>query len=138
MFVSHVICAAVGDDSQVVRNAALFAIGQFAEFLQVNSAHSPTHLPRHLTAHTPSPLTPSQPEISEYSGQLMPVLFQFLDQAISSEQQAKQSSSITKIFYALESFIEQLGCGLDPYLPTLMDKLFLALSLTKVRRQGDL
>ncbi len=62
----------------------------------------------------------------------MPVLFQFLDTAIASDTHFK-SSSITKIFYALESFIEQLGTGLDPYLPMLMDKLFLALSLTKVR-----
>ncbi len=65
----------------------------------------------------------------------MPVLFQFLDTAIASDTQVK-SSSITKIFYALESFIEQLGTGLDPYLPMLMDKLFLALSLTKAREGG--
>ncbi len=32
-----VMCVGVGDESQVVRNAALFAIGQFAEYLQVTS-----------------------------------------------------------------------------------------------------
>jgi len=54
--------------------------------------------------------------------------------AISSEQAGgKESSSITKIFYALESFIEQLGShSMEPYLPTLMEKLFLALSVSKV------
>ncbi len=65
----------------------------------------------------------------------MPVLFQFLDTAIASDTHF-QSSSITKIFYALESFIEHLGAGLDPYLPMLMEKLFVALSLTKVRESG--
>ncbi len=29
------VCVGVRDESQVVRNAALFAIGQFAEYLQV-------------------------------------------------------------------------------------------------------
>ncbi len=59
----------------------------------------------------------------------MPVLLDLLDRARVSEN---ASSSVTKVFYALESFIEVLGAKLDAYLPSLMDKLFLALSLTKV------
>ncbi len=58
----------------------------------------------------------------------MPVLLGFLDTAIASE---KMSSSVTKVFYALESFIEVLGRGLEVYLPLLMEKLFLALNHTR-------
>lgn len=75
-----------------------------------------------------------QPDISQFSNDLMPVLFQFMDVAITTtQQQHKESIGLTKIFYALETFCEQLGADLLPYLPTYMDKLFYALSVTNVR-----
>lgn len=51
--------------------------------------------------------TPNQPEISQYSADLLPILFQFVDHALVSSHE--ESSSLTKIFYALETFCEQLG-----------------------------
>ncbi|KAL5466681.1 hypothetical protein EMCRGX_G030825 [Ephydatia muelleri] len=91
---------AVTDRSHIVRNASLFAIGQFSEYLQ--------------------------PEISQYSADLLPILFQFVDHALVSSHE--ENSYLTKIFYALETFCEQLGPGLTPYLPVLMDKLFMAVA----------
>lgn len=37
----QVVCRALSDESQVVRNAALFALGQFSENLQVSRAAKP-------------------------------------------------------------------------------------------------
>lgn len=62
----------------------------------------------------------------------MPMLLQFLDTAIARQGEGLTSSSVTKIFYALESFIEQLGARLEHYLPALIDRLFLALEHCKV------
>lgn len=65
----------------------------------------------------------------------MPVLFQFMDNAITAQQQQLQAhtgTGLTKIFYALETFGTHLGAGLLPYLDQLMDKLFLILSVTCV------
>lgn len=85
--------------SPVVRNAALFALGQFSEHLQ--------------------------PEISEYSCQLLPVLFEYLSQICSYiKQENKEPPSINRMFYALEVFCENLNESLLPYLPTLMQRLF--------------
>ena len=44
----------------MVRNAALYMLGQFSEYIQ--------------------------PEISEYAGDILPVLFQYLDTAFSQLQ----------------------------------------------------
>ncbi|CAI7993545.1 Importin-4 [Geodia barretti] len=96
----QIVYKGVRDEEKVVRNASLFAIGQFSEHLQ--------------------------PQIAEYSGELLPVLFQFVDHALQSPLQ--EASALTKIFYALETFCEQLGPKLVPYLPVLMEKLFVALS----------
>jgi hypothetical protein len=96
----QIVYRGVRDEQKVVRNASLFAIGQFSEHLQ--------------------------PQIAEYSGELLPVLFQFVDHALQSPHQ--EASALTKIFYALETFCEQLGPKLVPYLPVLMEKLFVALS----------
>nr|XP_056719335.1 importin-4 [Euleptes europaea] len=49
----QVVCRALSDDSQVVRNAALFALGQFSENLQ--------------------------PDIARYSDEIMPLLLSYLE-----------------------------------------------------------
>ncbi|XP_054850863.1 importin-4 isoform X2 [Eublepharis macularius] len=49
----QVVCRALSDDSQVVRNAALFALGQFSENLQ--------------------------PDIARYSDDIMPLLLRYLE-----------------------------------------------------------
>ncbi|XP_018577628.1 importin-4 [Anoplophora glabripennis] len=96
------VCSAIHNPNAVVRNAALFALGQFAEHLQ--------------------------PEISQYASELLPVLFECLGQVFAQmEVEKKDPPSLDRLFYALETFCENLDEGLMPYLPTLMERLFVAL-----------
>ncbi|KAG7189765.1 hypothetical protein KM043_017429 [Ampulex compressa] len=93
------ICQGITDSTPVVRNAALFALGQFSEHLQ--------------------------PDISQYSSELLPVLFEYLGQVCSHiRQEKREPPSVDRMFYALEMFCENLNESLLPYLPTLMDRLF--------------
>ncbi|XP_074616822.1 importin-4-like isoform X2 [Acropora palmata] len=92
------ICQGLSDGNSVVQNAALFALGQYSEFLQ--------------------------PDISKYSADILPLLFERL---VNSSSSGKSSASITRTYYALETFCENLGEGILPYLPALMEKLLLAL-----------
>lgn len=93
------ICQGITHPSPVVRNAALFALGQFSEHLQ--------------------------PDISQYSSELLPVLFEYLGQVCAHiKQEKKEPPSVSRMFYALEMFCENLNDSLLPYLPTLMERLF--------------
>ncbi|KAJ8668090.1 hypothetical protein QAD02_009753 [Eretmocerus hayati] len=93
------ICQGITDPAPVVRNAALFALGQFSEHLQ--------------------------PEISRYADELLPVLFQNLSQISTQIRLEKTDSpSADRMFYALEIFAENLNDGLLPYLSTFMSILF--------------
>ncbi|XP_064416459.1 importin-4 [Latimeria chalumnae] len=92
----QVVCQALGDPSQVVRNAALFALGQFSEYLQ--------------------------PDISKFSDELMPLLLNYLSNIDNTK-----GGHLTKAYYALENFVENLGSKIEPYLPTLMDRMLTAL-----------
>lgn len=95
----------ITDQNAVVRNAALFALGQFSEHLQ--------------------------PEISQYASDLLPVLFEFLSQmCIQLQNNGKEPASIDRMFYALEMFCENLDHEILPYLPTLMERLFFSLNPT--------
>ena len=92
-------CQGITDSIPVVRNAALFALGQFSEHLQ--------------------------PDISQYSSELLPVLFEYLGQICAHiKQEKKEPPSVDRMFYALEMFCENLNESLLPYLPTLMERLF--------------
>ncbi|XP_033352643.1 importin-4-like [Bombus vosnesenskii] len=96
-------CQGISDPTPVVRNAALFALGQFSEHLQ--------------------------PNISQYSSELLPVLFEYLGQICAHiKQEKKEPPSVDRMFYALEMFCENLNESLLPYLPTLMERLFEILS----------
>lgn len=64
----------------MVRNAALFALGQFSENLQ--------------------------PHISNYSGEVMPLLLAYLKSVRPGHTQ-----HLAKACYALENFVENLGNG---------------------------
>ncbi|XP_058803486.1 importin-4-like [Phymastichus coffea] len=93
------ICSGITNSQPVVRNAALFALGQFSEHLQ--------------------------PDISRYADELLPVLLQYLNQTTTQiRQENKESPSTDRMFYALEMFAENLNEGLLPYLPNLMSILF--------------
>ncbi|XP_018320441.1 importin-4 isoform X2 [Agrilus planipennis] len=97
------VCNGITNENVVVRNAALFALGQFAEHLQ--------------------------PEISKYASELLPVLFQYLSQIYAHMENDKtEPPSLNRMFYALETFCENLDDGLLPYLPTLMERMLTALN----------
>lgn len=90
------------DTNLMVRNAALFALGQFSEHLQ--------------------------PEISQYADEILPILFQFLQELINHIRNgAEEPPHIDRVFYALETYCENLEESLIPYLSPLMERLFEAL-----------
>lgn len=95
--------AGITNPNALVRNAALFALGQFAEHLQ--------------------------PEISQYANDILPILFEFLHQlCVQLRIDGKEPKHIDRMFYALETFCENLEDALVPYLPIFMERLFEALS----------
>ncbi|TSL82486.1 Importin-4 [Bagarius yarrelli] len=93
------VCRSLSDNNQVVRSAALFALGQFSEYLQ--------------------------PEVSKYHAELMPLLLGYL-----SSLNESRIGHVTKAFYALENFIENLDDDIQSYLPTLMETMLSALNNT--------
>lgn len=95
--------AGITNPNSLVRNAALFALGQFAEHLQ--------------------------PEISQYANEILPILFEFLHQlCLQLRIDGKEPKHIDRMFYALETFCENLEDALVPHLPVFMERLFEALS----------
>ncbi|XP_057341318.1 importin-4-like [Microplitis mediator] len=94
----------INDGSHIVMNAALYALGKFSEYLQ--------------------------PEISQYSQQLLPVLFDYLRQmCVHLSKEKSQPPAVDCMFYALETFCENLNDEIIQYLPTLMERLFETLSI---------
>jgi hypothetical protein len=70
-----------------------------------------------------------QPDISLYASQILPVLFDYLARLCAQPQEkGKDPMCLDRIFYALEMFCENLGDELLPYLPTLMERLFAAVT----------
>ncbi|XP_068954024.1 importin-4 isoform X2 [Petaurus breviceps papuanus] len=88
----QIVCKGLTDPSQVVRNAALFAMGQFSENLQ--------------------------PNISSYSGEVMPLLLAYLQSVPPGN-----TRHLGKACYALENFVENLGQEVEPYLQELMEQM---------------
>ncbi|XP_056381767.1 importin-4 [Hyla sarda] len=93
----QLVCQAITDENPVVRNAALYALGQFSEHLQ--------------------------PDISGYSESVLPLLLEYLSRVDPSH-----TAHLTKAYYALENFVENLGSKIEPYLPTLMERILRSLS----------
>lgn len=87
----EIVCHASQHTSQSVRNASLFALGQFSEHLQ--------------------------PDISNFSSEVMPLLFDMLQRA------TEKNKGITRAYYALENFVENLGDDVLVYLPQVMTHL---------------
>ncbi|XP_051969767.1 importin-4-like [Xyrauchen texanus] len=67
-----------------------------------------------------------QPDVSKFHAELMPLLHGYL----SAVNQTK-IGHMTKAFYALENFLENLGQDIEPYLPTLMETMLSALNNTE-------
>ncbi|XP_054274502.1 importin-4-like [Macrosteles quadrilineatus] len=99
MFIDQVL-KGLQDPATSVQNAALFAVGQFSEFLQ--------------------------PDISVHATQLVPFLLEHL-QAVSKKGE-EPSQKVEKMFYALDTFCENLDSGLLQFLPMLMTYLIPLLS----------
>lgn len=57
---------------------------------------------------------------------------------MNTSESEQKSSSVTRTYYALETFCENLGEGILPYLPTLMEKLLLALSPSTTTQMKEL
>lgn len=93
-------CKGASHSNPLIRNAAMFAIGQFSEFLF--------------------------PDMNKYAGDVMPILFSALQQASVINR-----SAVTKAYYALETYVENLENELTPYLNELMTYLITALKTTE-------
>ncbi|OWF34795.1 Importin-4 [Mizuhopecten yessoensis] len=100
----------LNDPDQQVRNSALFALGQFSEHLQ--------------------------PDISKFASELLPLLFQYLGRA--TQEADKNPKGLTKSYYALEMFCENLGKDILPYLSTLMEHLINVLKTSPTNRPKEL
>ncbi|KAL7033982.1 hypothetical protein ACKWTF_007804 [Chironomus riparius] len=89
----------ITDPNPIIRNSSLFALGQFSEHLQ--------------------------PEISQFSEEILPILFDYL-QMLSNQIRSgqKEPQHIDRVFYAVETFCENLEDALVPHLPVLMERLF--------------
>ena len=61
-----------------------------------------------------------QPDISKYSGELLPILFSSLNSA--TLQMEKEPRVITKTYYALEMFCENLGTVSDLFRHSELDR----------------
>jgi importin-4 len=94
-----VIKTGITDANPIIRNSALFALGQFSEHLQ--------------------------PEISQFSEEVLPILFDYL-QLLSNQLRSggTEPKHIDRVFYAVETFCENLEDALVPHLPMLMERLF--------------
>ncbi|XP_066460134.1 importin-4 isoform X2 [Eleutherodactylus coqui] len=103
----QLVCQAITDKNHVVRNAALYALGQFSEHLQ--------------------------PDISGYADSVLPLLMDYLVNVDPSH-----TAHLTKAYYALENFVENLGSKIEPYLPTLMERILSALSSSDSVRLKEL
>lgn len=97
-FFLECVCAGITSTCSIVRNAALFALGQLSEHLQ--------------------------PEISQHALQLMPILLEYLTHLCSRLRKGSQEPpGLYSMFYALVAFCENMEEKLVPYLPELMSRL---------------
>lgn len=106
----QIVCQGLNDKEAMVCNAALFALGQFSEHLQ--------------------------PDITKYAKELLPLLFQYLGKA--TQEADKNPRGLTKSYYALEMFIENLSQEILPYLPDLMSHLLNVLKTSTAVRPREL
>lgn len=108
-------CVKVGitESNPIVRNAAFFALGQFSEHLQ--------------------------PEISKFANEILPILFQYLQSICVEIRGGKtEPKHIDRMFYALETFCENLEDSIIPYLPALLERLFETLNPTNSAKLREL
>ena len=101
----QIVCTGIRHPQNHVRNAALYAVGQFSEHLQ--------------------------PDIDKYANDILPVLFEYLSATcVSLAAGQKVPRSVDRVFYALEMFCETMEDKLNPFVPALMEHFFAALNPT--------
>lgn len=99
------VCTGIKHPHPHVRNAALYAVGQFSEHLQ--------------------------PDIDKFANDILPVLFEYLSATcLSLATGQKVPRSVDRVFYALEMFCETMEDKLIPFVPALMEHFFAALNPT--------
>lgn len=95
----NIIKSGIADNAPIVRIASFFALGQFSEYMQ--------------------------PEISKFAQQILPVLFDFLQQLVVELKMGQPEPKHTdRMFYALETYCQNLEENIVPHLPLLMERLF--------------
>ena len=97
------VCNGIKHPHSHVRNAALYAVGQFSEHLK--------------------------PDIDKFANDILPVLFEYLSATcVSLAAGQKVPRSVDRVFYALEMFCETMEDKLIPFVPALMERFFAALN----------
>ncbi|WAR12428.1 IPO4-like protein [Mya arenaria] len=76
------------------------------------------------------------PDISKYASEVLPLLFQYLLQV--SQDADKNQRGLTRSYYALEMFCQNLGKDIEPYLPKLMEHLMTVLKTSTTLRPKEL
>lgn len=111
----------ISDQNQETREAACLALEQLSsEFLYL------AFFPSVVTKTLPR-VVHIQPEVSQFHGQLLPALFQVMN---DSSQRVIEKSCM-----ALEAFCENLGSGILAYLQPLMEKLVYMLQHGNLKTQ---
>ncbi|KAK3086441.1 hypothetical protein FSP39_018454, partial [Pinctada imbricata] len=108
--VLHCVVTGLNDPDHTVRNAALFALGQFSEHLQ--------------------------PDISKFASELLPLIFNYVNKA--AQEAEKNPKGLTRSYYALEMFCESLEKEILPYLPQLMEHMLRILRSAPTARPKEL
>ena len=101
-YLSHMLTVlgnGIRAEHPAVRNAAFYMLGQYSEYIQ--------------------------PELSNHAAEILPALLDFLDRALASLPPGATNSpaSVSRIFYALESFCENLENKLVPHLELIMTRV---------------
>ncbi|RDD47604.1 Importin-4 [Trichoplax sp. H2] len=102
-----VMCIGKGIEShhEIVQNAALYALGQFAMYLQ--------------------------PDVNKYAPNILPLLFNHLGNLVKKAT-ANKTFAISRAYYALEQFCEHLDADINPYLQSLLEMLLATLNNTQI------
>lgn len=104
------VCRGVTSDQQVVRDSALLALAQFADYLQ--------------------------PDISRYHQQVLPIIFTYLTQVCeSSKNGTSDPPGASRIFYAVEVFCENMEQ--EDLLPHLQELLHHVLAILQVEQTSQ-
>jgi len=104
----------ITDSSVIVRNAALFALGQYAEHIQ--------------------------PEFSKYHETVLPFLLTFLQNVVNDENaKTNHKGTLTKLFYAIEKFTEGMSKDIvKEYTSGLMEAFLSLLKISKTTHATEL